>query len=290
MQFRYNTTGTWYKGNTHLHSTESDGGKTFTELAELYAGTGYDFIAYTDHWFSSDAKSLTINTPLLLLDGIELDGYDHTGAYYHAVCLGKIEDVSREDGFEAALRKAKDQGALTILAHPHWSGNTFDDALRWQFDGVEVYNNVCHWLNGKGSGAVHWNVMLKSAPGTLGFAVDDAHLRPSHPAWNGGWIVVNSMRLTEQDILHAIRNGNFYASCGPSIKSLKFDGAELTVESSPVRYVRLVGPDSRGQRIWAQDNGLLTSTSLAVPMDWDYVYLEIEDEGGRVAWTNTLFW
>ena len=131
--------------------------------------------------------------------------------------------------------------------------------------------------------------MLKSAPGTLGFAVDDAHLRPSHPAWNGGWIVVNSMRLTEQDILHAIRNGNFYASCGPSIKSLKFDGAELTVESSPVRYVRLVGPDSRGQRIWAQDNGLLTSTSLAVPMDWDYVYLEIEDEGGRVAWTNTLF-
>jgi hypothetical protein len=28
---------------------------------------------------------------------------------------------------------------------------------------------------------------------------------------------------------------------------------------------------------------------MAVPPDWDYAYLEIEDELGRRAWTNTLF-
>ena len=30
---RYTLTGNWYKGNTHLHSTASDGGKTVDELA-----------------------------------------------------------------------------------------------------------------------------------------------------------------------------------------------------------------------------------------------------------------
>jgi len=288
-RFRYDTTGIWYKGNTHLHSQASDGGKTREELAALYASSGYDFIAYTDHWVSSDVSTAAAPLPLMLLDGIELDGFDETGSYYHVVCLGTTSGLMREDGFEQALNSARDQGALLILAHPHWCGNTFDEANRWHFDGVEVYNHVCHWLNGKSSGAIHWNAMLKVNPGTLGFAVDDAHLRPEHPTWNGGWIVVNSHELSQPAILDAIRQGNFYASCGPSIQALDFDGETLHVTSSPVRYVRLVGPNSKGQRVGALDGQLLTSTSLVVPEDWDYIYLEIEDAGGRLAWTNTLF-
>lgn len=288
-RFRYNTTGTWYKGNTHLHTQASDGGKTHEELAALYASAGYDFIAYTDHWVSSDVSAIPSPLPLLLIDGIELDGYDHTGSYYHVVCLGKTMDIKREAGFEQALTSARIQGALLILAHPHWCGNTFDEANRWQFDGVEVYNHVCHWLNGKSSGAVHWNAMLKVNPETLAFAVDDAHLRPEHPTWNGGWIMVNSPELKQESLLDALRKGRFYASCGPSIETMDFDGESLHIKSSPVRYVRLVGPGSKGQRIGAPDDALLTSTSLVVPQDWDYVYLEIEDAAGRLAWTNTLF-
>jgi hypothetical protein len=289
MKFRNNMTGTWYKGNTHLHTTASDGGNTYKELADLYENVGYDFIAYTDHWVSSDIHTLSFDTGLLLLDGIELDGFDHTGAYYHAVCLGKTTSINREDGFETALQKAREQEAMTVLAHPHWSGNSLEDSIRWDFDGVEVFNNVCYWLNGKGSGAVHWSEMLKHKTSTLAFAVDDAHLRPSHPAWNGGWIMVNSPELSTPAILSAIRQGNFYSSQDPLIHNLSFDGEMLHVESSPVRYVRLIGPAYRGQRIWAEDNQLLTSASLVVPADWDYVYLQIEDAEGRIAWTNTLF-
>jgi len=58
-QFRYSTAGRWFKGNTHIHSTPSDGGKTFAELAELYASTGYDFLFRTDHWVASDAAADT---------------------------------------------------------------------------------------------------------------------------------------------------------------------------------------------------------------------------------------
>ncbi len=35
--FRYNTENQWFKGNTHLHTTASDGGETAAKVAELYA-------------------------------------------------------------------------------------------------------------------------------------------------------------------------------------------------------------------------------------------------------------
>lgn len=51
--FRYNLSGQWYKGNTHIHSTASDGGLDFDQLADLYASAGYHFLFRTDHWLCS---------------------------------------------------------------------------------------------------------------------------------------------------------------------------------------------------------------------------------------------
>ncbi len=287
-RFRYDTSGHWYKGNTHLHTTRSDGGMTYAQVTELYTSAGFDFLAAADHWVASDVAREPGETSLLWLDGIELDGRDETGALYHVVCLGKLAGITREMGFPAALRAARDQGALTILAHPQWTGNSFDDALRWPFDGIEVYNHVCRWLNGKGEGAAYWNAMLGRRPGTLALAVDDAHLRPEHPGWNGGWIVVNATERTPERIMGAIRRGNFYASCGPQFHSIRLDGDQVEIETSTVQFIRLVGPAYRGQRLGSFDGQRLTSARFALPADWDYAYLEIEDEQGRRAWTNTL--
>ena len=289
MQFRYDTNGQWFKGNTHIHSTASDGGKSFTEIAELYAGAGYDFLFRTDHWVASDVSQDTDTYPLLWLDGIELHGEDQTGARYHVVCLGTVADIRMQDGLVAAIEVARSQGAFIILAHPHWMGNTLEDALRWGFGGVEIYNHVCRWLNGKGDGSVYWDAMLRHNGDTVGLAVDDAHLRPEHPGWNGGWIMVNAHACTAESILSAIREGHFYSSCGPQIHSLHYDGDQLEIATSPVQFIRVAGPGSLGQRIGSFDDQRLTSASLQLPQDWDYVYLEIEDEYGRRAWTNTLF-
>ena len=119
--------------------------------------------------------------------------------------------------------------------------------------------------------------------------MDDAHLRPEHPGWNGGWIVVNAAERAPQPILDAIRRGNFYASCGPEFRSITFDGTHVAVETSSVQFIRLVGPAYRGQRIGSFDSQRLTAARFELPADWDYAYLEIEDEQGRRAWTNTLF-
>jgi hypothetical protein len=227
--------------------------------------------------------------PLLWLDGIELDGPDQTGAGFHAVAIGAFEGLQREMGLVDAMQAVHAQHGLLILAHPQWMGNSFADALRWPFDGVEVYNHVCRWLNGKGDGAAHWNAMLEKHPNTLAFAVDDAHLRSEHPGWNGGWIMVNATACTQQAVLEALQAGNFYASCGPEFHSIQWDGEQVSFQSSPVAFARLVGAKNNGLRTGAFDGTQLTEAAFTVPQDWPYAYLEIEDAQGRRAWTNPLF-
>jgi hypothetical protein len=136
---------------------------------------------------------------------------------------------------------------------------------------------------------VHWDAFLRHNTNVLAFAVDDAHLRPEHPGWNGGWIVVNAEECSSQKIMTAICNGNFYSSCGPVIQSITFDSSMLYLATSPVRFVRLVGPNYLGDRLGSFDGSLLTEVKMAVPPDWGYVYVELEDQAGRRAWTNTLF-
>lgn len=287
--FRYNLDGRWWKGNTHIHSTVSDGGKNFHELAGMYAGVGYDFLFRADHWIASSVRADTESYPLVWLDGIELDGSDGTGAEYHVVMLGSFEGIEREMGLEQAMAAGRAQGGILILAHPAWMGNTFADALRWGFDGVEVYNHVCHWMNGKSDGGAYWNAMLSENPNTLGFAADDAHIIPGHPGWNGGWVMVNAPECTPAAITAAIKAGNYYSSCGPAFTSIEFDGKQVSFNSSPVRFARMVGPKWCGQRTGSFDGSSLTEGAFEIPDDWEYAYLEIEDDYGRRAWTNSLF-
>jgi hypothetical protein len=286
--FRYHLDGNWYKGNTHIHSTASDGGRTFAELAQMYAGAGYHFLFRADHWVASDVSADPESAPLLWLDGIELDGIDPDGSGYHVVGLGTFQGITREMGLVPAMAAVRAQGGLLILAHPHWMANTFEDVLRYPFDGVEVYNHVCRWLNGKGDGSVHWNAMLRAFPNTLAFAVDDAHLRPEHPGWNGGWVMVNAPECTPKAILTALRAGNFYSTCGPEFFDLQFDGETVTLRCSPVQFIRLVGPGYHGHRCGSFDGRLLSEASFTIPPDWPYVYLEVEDAQGHRAWTNPL--
>ncbi|MCX7590759.1 MAG: CehA/McbA family metallohydrolase [Kiritimatiellae bacterium] len=288
-RFRYNTSGKWYKGNTHIHTTASDGGMNIEQIERLYSQAGYDFLFATDHGIPSSFDTGRQENGLIWLNGVELDGRDERNSFFHVVCLGEVRPPENKADLTTVMQAARQQGALLILAHPHWTGNTLEDAIRWEFDGVEIYNHVCHWLNGKSDGLVYWNAMLRQRPGTLAFAVDDAHLRPEHPGWDGGWVMVNAREKTALAIREAIRSGNFYSSCGPEIRSLRINDGQLVIETSPVKFVRLVGPAWNGRRQGSFEDKRLTSVTFELPPDWDYMYVEVEDEAGRRAWTNTLF-
>ena len=287
--FRYDTSARWFKGNTHIHSVISDGHLDFQQLADLYTGAGYDFLFRTDHWIASDVKADPLEYPLLWLDGIELDGKDGRENYFHIVCLGSFEGIDRSMGLEKALQAVRAQGGLVILAHPHWTGNRLEDALNLPLDGVEVYNNVCQNMNGKGYAGPLWDGLLDAHRNLLAIASDDAHLGSDDPGWNGGWIVVNAAERSRDSIFRAIRAGNFYASTGPEFITVEHQAGRIHVRTSPVKYIRLVGPAYRCEKIIDPHGCGLAEAEFEVPSDWKTVYIQIEDDVRRLAWTNPLF-
>lgn len=116
LEFRYQTNGNWYKGNTHLHSAGSDGRKHIEELALVYKNASYDFLCLTDHWVASSINQRNGTNDLLWFNGIELDGRDDLGSAYHIACLGTFSGMEPEMGLLAALESAQKQNAFIILA------------------------------------------------------------------------------------------------------------------------------------------------------------------------------
>ncbi len=61
----------------------------------------------------------------------------------------------------------------------------------------------------------------------LGMGSDDRHSYDSKPK---AWSVVRAVDLSAQDLLHAIRSGDFYASNGLDFQDIQFDGKCLSVK------------------------------------------------------------
>jgi predicted metal-dependent phosphoesterase TrpH len=131
----------------HAHTTWSDGALTLPELVDLYGRNGFDVLCVTDHVNRSDdpwcpagapprgvhagnhdayleevaaqAKRAAVKYDLLLLPGLELTVNDlDPFLAAHAVAVGCRAFVSVDDGLEAALERARSEGAALIAAHP----------------------------------------------------------------------------------------------------------------------------------------------------------------------------
>jgi hypothetical protein len=102
--------------------------------------------------------------------------------------------------------------------------------------------------------------------------------------------MVNTDECSHEALMRAIRRGNYYSSCGPAFHTIELNNDQVHLTTSPVQFVRLVGPGYQGRRTGSFDKPKgITETSLPVPREWDYVYIEIEDGTGKRAWTNTLY-
>jgi hypothetical protein len=122
----------------HAHTTWSDGELSLTELVDLYGRHGFDVLCVTDHVVRDgrayvnagnfaaylgaiEAESARARAlyDLLLIPGLELtfDDPDPSLAA-HAVAVGLRELPSLANGFEPALRRAREAGAALVAAHP----------------------------------------------------------------------------------------------------------------------------------------------------------------------------
>lgn len=296
MKPRYDITGKQYKGNTHVHTSISDGGMSIEETCEIYAERNYDFLCITDHWSHAEARKCESSSLPLVIPGIEIHGRDEHDDYFHVAAYDFPPDFHAEDDFPKAMTQLQKQKAFLALAHPMWSSNTYENTLRYPFDAVEIYNHVAHMKNGKGSGLGHWDFLLDNEHAVVALACDDAHCTDKIPFYDGGWIIVGAPELSESCILGALREGNFYSSTGPLFHNIYCTIDEVHVATSPVQCVRLVAHNGQCKTRF-ESKGATLFTEAHFELDKTFrsnapilsLRLEIEDGLGRRAWTNTLF-
>ncbi len=285
--------GQWYRGNTHSHSTESDGKLPMAERFAAYREAGYDFLVLTDHRKVNDV-SIYSDDGFLAISGSEVHPNNpYGGDTYHIVGINLHERINcAELHPNAVIEEIKRQGGEAVLCHPYWCGHTLLDYLPLSgYFAVEVYNDTCMGI-GKGFSEQAWDDLLDRGGPVFGIAADDAH-GTEHDCFHG-WVMVKAPELTTDAIMTGFRTGAFYSTLGPELIDLELvdEGEEkrnVTVKCSPAQSIVFKAQRSRGKRIVASEGETLTEETYEVPSSVKYVRVEITDENGKKAWSNPFF-
>ena len=283
----FDTDGNWYKGNLHMHSTRSDGKLEPEEALEVYKTAGYDFISMTDHWVEGDAGRYD---DMLLFPGCEFDTGDMVHSpVYHIVGAGMAEKTGlRPDSKrnpQVIIDSIHEAGGIAILAHPSWSITDPGRVMELRgIDGAEIYNTISGipWNGERADSSLYFDIWATNRRIYYAMGADDAHGYTGEETTS--YIMVNSAEKTQESLMKAIREGNFYASQGPVIKQISRSGSRIEVEcegaAEAVFYSNCIWCADRYQN----EPGEHISYEIKYPDR--YVRVELIGRDGKKAWSS----
>lgn len=281
----------WFKGNLHLHTTESDGKLTPAEVAALYRENGYDFMARTDHWKVGPADEFA---GILCLRGCEYHlGTNVRDGIFHIVGAGMDNDPgiprpTAENPLTPAdiVRYIHRENGIAVIAHPAWSLNTPEQILEIHreepFDMTEIFNSTSDMPRNcrPYSGLITDMIAARGVYLPLA-AADDSH---TYMPWDRcrSYIWVQAEACTKEAIMAALKAGNYYASQGPKL-DVRYEDGRILVDCSPVEEI-VYCTDA----VWTPHRsdvgeGLTHGEYTPHPND-TFVRVEVKDSEGRYAW------
>jgi hypothetical protein len=310
--------GVWLKSAFHTHTRRSDGELEPDAHVRHHEWMGFDVVTITDHWTLTHEPS---TEHILVITGAELAADPWGDHPYDSELLAiGISDIPGDPGGDRAkwgpieayvyktfptltdaARCVADQGGVSFVAHPYWSGLPLETLLTVEgTHGLELFNSSAERENQRGDSSYVWDQCLEGGQRLWGFGTDDCH----YPGFDigGAWTMVRAVERTEQAVLDALRQGHFYASAGPAFLDVQTDGRVVEVRCSPARSIVLA---SRAETGWAvradgrnrmedarvlecDDRGLIVRARFTPPLELPYRRLVLEDEEGRRAWSNPL--
>jgi hypothetical protein len=299
--------GRWFKGNTHTHTTESDGDSAPDDVARWYREHGYQFLVLSDHNVLTSVEALNAlagaGAGFLLIKGEEVtDRFE--GKPVHINGLDVAERVEPQKGSSVldvlqrnvdAIRRVQ---GVPHINHPNfgWALSADDLARVRNTRLIEIYNGHPH-VNNLGGGGVPgleqaWDAILSSGTLIYGIAVDDAHTfkKPGDPSVAGpgrGWVMVRTDRLEARAILAALEDGEFYASTGVELMDYLVTPKAMTVtvkKDAWSKYrIQFLG---KGGRVLHE--ALDSPAEYGFRGDEGYVRAKVIESNGRVAWTQPV--
>ncbi len=300
----------WIKGNTHTHTTYSDGDSPPEVVVDWYAARDYDFLFLTDHnaWIPDE------HFERLRRDGLALwQGEEVSMAAVHVNGLGLQELVappqkwwvksalepevadSREERIRWALEQIQAQGGVATVNHPNYKWALSAEILlaSGEFRLLEVAN--AHPEVGNEGDADHpsteelWDRLLTAGRQVWGVASDDAHhfqtWGPDRSNPGRGWLRVEAAEPRLDLILQALRDGRFYASSGLELGDYRATPREVALDlASGTARIELIGAEGRILESVEGAGARFDLTRHRSP----YARVRATDDGGRRLWTQPV--
>jgi hypothetical protein len=274
--------GYWYRGNTHTHSQLPSTDDRAT-IAGWYKNAGYDFLLISDHNYDVNQSNYcpsSLTTPtFLMICGVELS------ESRHATAMGINQYINTETSLQTATTLTINAGGIPILNHPQdpvVSAATFINTIG--LNHLELVNGGR--LSQTPATEILWDAILSASNGrpVYGVAADDNHYSQSNVG--RGWIVVRAQSLTKENILAAVRAGDFYSTTGVILNDYVVDYAAktITIDSQNGNTITFIG-----------NNGAVLKTvpgafaSYQVTGAEKYVRAKITNTAGKAAWTQPIF-
>lgn len=296
----------WLKGNTHTHTTNSDGDTPPEQVARWYKSHKYDFLVLSDHNVFTDPATLAslVDSTFLLIPGEEVTtAYQSASVHVNALDIKRLIPAPKGNSLLETVQNTIDairaDNAIPHINHPNfrWS---IDTTVLWRMRNdrlIEIHNGH-PTVHNEGGGdwpglEEAWDALLTRGKRIFGIAVDDAHhfqqeFAPDRANPGRGWVAVRTATRNGRAIVEALDAGDFYASSGPVVSDIVVTDTSLAItiaRTGDFKYTtQFVGENGR---ILATDKSLTPRYTLTGSER--YVRARVIDSGGHVAWVQPVF-
>ena len=178
--------GVWLKSAFHTHTARSDGELDPAAHVRHHEWAGFDVCTITDHWTLTHEPS---TKHCLVITGAELaaDPYGEAFVDSEILAIG-ISDIPEDPGgdrsrwgpidayhyktfpdLSAAARCIADQGGVSFIAHPYWSGMPLETLLAVEgTHGLELFNSSAERENLRGDSSLRVGPMPRTRSPPVG--------------------------------------------------------------------------------------------------------------------------
>jgi len=305
---------TWFKGNTHTHTTESDGDSAPEVVVRWYRDHGYAFLVLSDHNTLTDMGALegaldgsrdgSGEDGFLLIPGEEVSSaFENRPVHLNGLNLPRLVEPRTGETIVATIQNnvdaIREAEGVPHINHPNfgWAFGATELAQVENDRLLEIFNGhpSVHSVGGGGSPGVEeiWDVLLSGGKRIYGIAVDDAHhfqgeFSPDRANPGRGWVCVLAPRLGAAEIMAGLEAGRFYASTGVELERLTVTADGIGIDIRPrgdTRYTTWFIGD--GGRILDVAYG--TEVEYRLKDDVSYVRARVRDSRGDRAWIQPVF-
>ncbi|MFV0557341.1 MAG: CehA/McbA family metallohydrolase [Enterococcus sp.] len=217
------------KGDTHMHTTSSDGQYSARSLIHQAEEMGLDFMIMTDHNNFMPKVNESDSSEVTVIPGVEWTQYRG-----HAGFLGEYQPftgsfVTRDlASTQAKMQAVQNTGALVVLNHPFCPHCPWEWGFDVPFTGVEIWNGgLTEAANYQA--LTWWHQQLVAGEKLPMFGGSDFHRHTGQQTLALPVTFVATQSKSKTDILQALKNGASYLS-------RRLNGPEIELNAGAVTF------------------------------------------------------